>query len=210
VFSRGVDSECFSPAYRKQSQTITALYVGRVSAEKNLGLLAKVFRNRSDVKLKIVGDGPYRGPLESSLPQACFTGFLTGIALSEAFASADFFVFPSETDTFGNVILEAMSSGLPVLVSDRMGPKELVSHGENGFIAGSEQDFSLFTDRLVQDPEMRSRMSWKARETALSRSWDNVFAGLFDLYFEVIDQSASAGFVGLEEQHLDHSWGATC
>ena len=109
LFSRGVDTEKFHPQERVSSQVVTALYVSRGSVEKNLDRLVSLFRNRPGVRLKVVGDGPFRKRMQAELSNACFEGFLTGQALSEVYASADFFVFPSTNDTFGNVVLEAMA-----------------------------------------------------------------------------------------------------
>ena len=185
-FSRGVDGRRFSPEHRRQSSRTTVLYVGRVSVEKNLPLLARIFRRRRDVRLQVVGDGPFRKRMEQEAPNADFTGFLTGLELSRAYASADLFAFPSETDTFGNVVLEAMSSGLPVVVTDKMGPRELVDHGSNGFVASNDEEFECYLDRLIRDPELRKTMGARSRRMALERTWDAVFGSLFDCYREVV------------------------
>ena len=185
-FSRGVDTRRFSPQHRRESPRTTVLYAGRVSVEKNLPLLSRIFRRRRDARLLVVGDGPFRGRMEQSTPAADFTGFLTGLELSRAYASADLFAFPSETDTFGNVVLEAMSSGLPVVVTDKMGPRELVDHGSNGFIASNDREFERYLDRLIQDGELRRSMGARSRTMALERTWDAVFGSLFDSYREVI------------------------
>ena len=185
-FSRGVDTRRFSPEHRRESSRTTVLYVGRVSVEKNLPLLARIFRRHGDACLQVVGDGPFRSRMEREAPSANFTGFLTGLELSRAYASADLFAFPSETDTFGNVVLEAMSSGLPVVVTDKMGPKELVEHGSNGFVASNDQEFELYLNRLIQDEALRRDMGARSREMALERTWDAVFGSLFDCYREVV------------------------
>lgn len=185
-FSRGVDTRKFSPEQRREPSRTTVLYVGRVSVEKNLPLLARIFRRRGDACLQVVGDGPFRKRMEQEAPNANFTGFLTGLELSRAYASADLFAFPSETDTFGNVVLEAMSSGLPVVVTDKMGPRELVDHGSNGFVASNDQEFELYLNRLIQDEGLRESMGARSRELALERTWDAVFGSLFDCYREVV------------------------
>ena len=154
--------------------------------EKNLPLLARIFRSRRDARLVVVGDGPFRSRMEREAPNAKFTGFVTGLELSRAYASSDLFAFPSETDTFGNVVLEAMSSGLPVVVTDKMGPRELVDHGFNGFIASNDREFERYLDRLIQDGELRRSMGARSRTMALERTWNAVFRSLFDSYREVI------------------------
>jgi len=122
-------------------------------------------------------------------PHAVFAGFLKGEELSRTYASADIFVFPSTTDTFGNVVLEAMSSALPVIVTDKMGPRELVTEGENGFIARDAVDFRQKLDLLIQDESLRKKMGTQARQYALTHSWEAVFHGLFHNYQRIINYS---------------------
>src|SRR5262249_31800793 len=112
--------------------------------------------------------------------------FLRGEELSRAYASADAFLFPSKTDTFGNVVLEALSSGVPAIVTNHMGPKEIIRHGETGFVADSEWEFRQGLDALIDHPTLRSAMGRKAREFALTRSWSAVFDGLFHQYSETV------------------------
>src|SRR4029078_12685175 len=150
ILPRGLDSELFHPRrcdsaffekFRASNGEVRLLYVGRISREKDLDVLADAYRRlRKEglpVRLFVVGHGPYAEALEKSLPDAFFTGYLSGTELATAYASAEIFVFPSTTDTFGNVILEAQASGLPVVVSDSGGPKELVAHNVNGLITRS-------------------------------------------------------------------------
>jgi glycosyltransferase involved in cell wall biosynthesis len=117
-------------------------------------------------------------------------GFLKDEALSRAYASADLFVFPSTTDTFGNVVQEAMSSGLPVIVTDKMGPKELVDHGKTGFITCDTDDFEDRLNTLIRDKEKRQNMGSAARAYAMTRSWDAVFERLFDDYLRIAASAA--------------------
>ena len=137
ILPRGLDTELYHPARRDSAffekfgpsnGEVRLLYVGRISREKDLDLLADAYRRlRKEglpVQLFVVGHGPYSEALAKSLPEAFFTGYLSGTELATAYASADVFVFPSTTDTFGNVILEAQACGLPVVVSDSGGPKE--------------------------------------------------------------------------------------
>ena len=147
ILPRGLDIELFTPARREPAfwEKFTAangrirlLYVGRISREKDLDVLADAYRRLRDeglpVQLFVVGHGPYSEKFAQSLPEAFFTGYLTGKELATAYASADIFVFPSTTDTFGNVIIEAQACGVPVIVSDSGGPKELVEDRTNGLI----------------------------------------------------------------------------
>jgi glycosyltransferase involved in cell wall biosynthesis len=189
ILSRGIDIDQFSPAHRIVEEGRVrpqALYVGRVAPEKNLALLVDTFKERDNVSLKVVGDGPYLEEMKRQLPQVEFTGKLTGVQLSRAYASADFFVFPSESDTFGNVVLQAKASGLPVVVSDKMGPKEQVNHGVNGFISSDGEQFAEAVDRLVDDPGLRFRMGSAARKDAENFTWPRVFERLLQHYEHAI------------------------
>ncbi len=187
IFSRGIDTERFHPRYRQVGEAVTVLYVGRVSMEKNLEVLAEIFSEERGARLVVVGDGPYREEMQRRCPGVEFAGFLKGEELSRAYASADIFVFPSTTDTFGNVVLEAMSSGLPVIVSDQMGPRELVQEGVNGFVAEDTEAFGEKLELLIRDKPRRQQMGRKAREYALSRSWEAVFDRLFADYERVVE-----------------------
>ena len=190
ILPRGLDTELFHPARREpeffekfgeHNGEIRLLYVGRISREKDLDLLAAAYRRLRDeglpVQLFVVGHGPYSEAFAKSLPEAIFTGYLTGNELAAAYASADIFVFPSTTDTFGNVILEAQACGLPVVVSDSGGPKELVQDTANGLITKShdEEDFARAIRALVTNPALRERMGKSARNSVIDRSWPSAF-----------------------------------
>ena len=129
------------------------------------------------MQLFVVGHGPYAKDLARNLPDALFTGSLHGQELAAAYASADIFVFPSTTDTFGNVIIEAQASGVPVIVSDSGGPKELVEDQANGLVTKSHdvEDFARAIRTLVNDPERRQQMGKKARDSVVSRTWPSAF-----------------------------------
>jgi glycosyltransferase involved in cell wall biosynthesis len=190
ILPRGLDTELFSPARREPAfwekfgavnGQIRLLYVGRISREKDLDVLAEAYRRLRDeghpVRLFVVGHGPYSAKLAQSLPEAVFTGYLTGRELATAYASADIFVFPSTTDTFGNVILEAQACGVPVIVSDSGGPKELVEDRTSGLITRSRDvdDFTRAIRSLATDAALRERMGTAARKSVIDRSWPNAF-----------------------------------
>jgi glycosyltransferase involved in cell wall biosynthesis len=190
IFPRGLDTQLFHPTRRDsrffekfgaKNGQIRLLYVGRVSREKDLDLLADAYRRLRNeglsIQLCVVGHGPYSREFSESLPEALFTGYLTGGELAVAYASADLFVFPSTTDTFGNVIIEAQASGLPVIVSDSGGPKELVENDRNGLITKSHdvEDLTRAIRELVADPERRKQMGNLARESVINRTWPNAF-----------------------------------
>jgi glycosyltransferase involved in cell wall biosynthesis len=191
IFPRGLDTELFNPNRRDpkffenkfgpENGQVRLLYVGRVSREKDLDLLANAYRKlraeQLPVRLCVVGHGPYSQEFSESLPDALFTGYLTGEELAAAYASADIFVFPSTTDTFGNVIIEAQASGVPVVVSDSGGPKELVENNRTGVITKSHdpEDLAAAIRELVIDSQKRKRMGGAARESVLNRTWPNAF-----------------------------------
>ena len=126
-----------------------------------------------NVVFAFVGDGPYLKELRSLLPFAAFTGYLAGLELARAFASSDVFLFPSTTDTFGNVILEAMASGVPCVVSDQGGPKDLVAHGKTGFVtrALDAEDFTHHVEKIVTDASLRREMALAAHDAVQGRDW---------------------------------------
>jgi glycosyltransferase involved in cell wall biosynthesis len=190
ILPRGLDTELFNPVRRDltfwpgsgtNGSEVRLLYVGRISREKDLDVLAtaykKIRRAGHPVKLYFVGLGPYRDALVASLPDAIFLGYLKGEALAKAYASADVFVFPSTTDTFGNVVLEAQASGLPVIVSDLGGPKELVEDGTTGIVtkAHDASDFARAIERISGDAKLRARMGHEARQSVIDRSWPGAF-----------------------------------
>jgi glycosyltransferase involved in cell wall biosynthesis len=190
ILPRGLDTTLFTPAkrapdfwkhYGKKEDEIGLLYVGRVSKEKNLDIAVAAFRKLLGeglkVRLLVVGDGPYLKELKRQVPEACFTGYLQGADLAGAYAAADIFVFPSTTDTFGNVVLEAQASGLPCVVSNQGGPKELVQDGVDGIIARGRDigDFAKALRRLTQDDKLRKEMSANAREKVQDRDWSHAF-----------------------------------
>jgi glycosyltransferase involved in cell wall biosynthesis len=188
ILPRGLDTVLFNPQRRDPqfwvrrgapAGALVLLYVGRLSKEKDLDVIVQTYRRlreeageRSHI-LAFVGDGPYRTELAAVLPDAIFTGTLSGQELARAFASADVFLFPSTTDTFGNVILEAQASGLPCIVSDQGGPKDLVAHDTNGFVtrALDAADFAAHAARLLSDPGMRQAMGIEAHRAVQDRDW---------------------------------------
>ncbi len=167
------------------------LYVGRVSKEKGLDLLPALqaaLRARGvEPRLVIAGEGPMQAELAGLCPDAIFTGPLGRDAVADVFASADLFVFPSRTDTAGNVVLEAQAAGLPVVVSDAGGPKENLRPGVTGIVC-SGQDAGAWADQIVpllRSAHLRESMGRAAREYAVSRRWDAALAPLYQAYREV-------------------------
>ena len=188
LMKRGVDTHLFTPARRDRlTRTFRIGYVGRLTAEKNVRFLADLSRaltmlGRQDFEIDIVGEGREEAWLREHLPDALFTGVLRGEQLAEIYASFDLFVFPSRTDTFGNVVLEALASGVPAVVTAAGGPKFLVEPGVTGFVAASDWDFISAVNRVMTDPALHVRLRTAAREYAQSQSWDSVFEKVFRAY----------------------------
>jgi glycosyltransferase involved in cell wall biosynthesis len=192
---RGVDTNLFSPHRRTRpahSSSLVLGYVGRLSIEKNVALLPILERQLSalgihDVHFLVIGHGAEEAALRAALPAAkvSFAGVLRGDALATAYANMDLLVFPSHTDTFGNVVLEALASGVPAIVTPDGGPKYIVQHAETGFIAPDE----AFTDAittLAKDRPQLDRMRLNARAHALTCSWDAVFHRVYAGYDTVL------------------------
>jgi glycosyltransferase involved in cell wall biosynthesis len=191
LMARGIDTRLFSPERRTQRNGDFVIgMVGRLSPEKNVRILAALERTLvekgvRDCRFLIVGDGSERQWLSRNLQRAEFTGVLSGEALAKAYADMDAFVFPSNTDTFGNVVLEAMASGVPVVVSKHGGPKFLVASRKNGFVADSFETFVEALMDLRSHPHLRERMSNGARVAAMTYSWDSVFEKVYARYEDV-------------------------
>ncbi len=197
VWARGVDTDVFTPARRSEAQrkawgarpqVPVVAYVGRLSREKGLDVLPAISRSLrthgQPHRLLFVGDGPMRAELEAACPDAIFTGTVAHGHVPALLASADVFWFPSRTDTFGNVVLEAQACGLPVIVTDEGGPCEAVRHGETGLVCGARGPFTftLALSFLLGDAARRAQLGAAARRYALSRSWSLALEPLFDTW----------------------------
>ncbi len=177
-----------------------------MSVEKNVALLAQVQDELEKANFKnfhflIVGHGSEEAWLRERLPRAVFTGVLKGEALSTAYANMDLFVFPSHTDTFGNVVLEALASGAPAIVTPDGGPCTIVRDGETGRIVPDDQFASAIVD-VVSDPNKHAEMRAAARAYALTASWDSVFEGVYAAYESILPQKEEMASV---EQALAES-----
>ena len=144
-------------------------------------------------RLALVGDGPERATLEAALPDAIFTGFLVGEDLPQAYASADIFTFPSDSETFGSVTLEAMASGLPTICADATGSRSLVEVGRTGFLERADDGdaFAARVAELIADPDRRRMMGEAARAASLRWTWDEAMGGLLARYEAVIAAAAT-------------------
>jgi glycosyltransferase involved in cell wall biosynthesis len=209
VWPRGVDASLFNPgkrseAWRRQiapGAKKIVLYAGRLSYEKNLGVLVDAFKalDEPETHLVLVGDGPAREGLERSLARRAvtFTGYLMGEALAVAYASADVFAFPSLTETFGQVVQEAMASGLPVVGFDAEGVRDLVTTGVTGLLAQAHTiaAFAEALRSLLCSDQLRADLGAQAQDFAATRAWEIVMDQLLAIYAEVIasyDHDAAA------------------
>lgn len=199
VFGRGVDSVLFHPNKRDRKflenyglnkNKLTLVYVGRLADEKSLPELVKAFdilSEKYEIQLLLVGDGPIRDSLEKSLEKSdgnfAFTGLQKGEELAKLYASSDIFAFPSKTETFGQVVQEAMASGLAVVGYDSPGVRDLVQHGSTGFLVKeNDLSFTEALEELIKSEDLRKKFGKKARELSEKRSWENILSGLVNEY----------------------------
>jgi glycosyltransferase involved in cell wall biosynthesis len=191
IFNRGTDLDFFNPRHRDERfyeqwnirGRIVLSYIGRVSREKNLDVLLEAFLSDSELTeraaLVLVGDGPYFSELKKRYahPAVAFCGFMKGKPLATAYASSDVFVFPSTTDTYGNSVLEAQASGLPALVSDEGGPREIISDGSTGMVLPGydKAAWRSAMREMVFNTDLRASMSAAARARAATRDWTTAF-----------------------------------
>ncbi len=196
LMGRGVDPDYFSPEKRTVNDNLFRIgSVGRLRAEKNVRTLVDVEKafidaGIEDYEFLVVGEGNEREFLEENLKRKTLTGFLSDEPLAEAYANMDVFVFPSETDAFGNVAQEANASGVAAIVSDKGGPKFIIKDGVTGYVAKEKQDYALRAVELYQNREKLAAMKAAARDSAVSNSWDAIFSGVFDSYREAIEIQA--------------------
>jgi glycosyltransferase involved in cell wall biosynthesis len=189
---RGIDTCLFHPQRRQRDDDALVLgYVGRLMPEKNLRLLAEVaaalrWSGVTNFRFQITGAGSERGWLEKNLPQSVFTGVLSGEPLARAYANMDVFLFPSRTDTFGNVVQEALASGVPAVVMDSGGPRFIVRDAASGFLAPDDAAFCRLATTLARDTERRRRMAVQARRQVEGQSWDRVFTEVYDGYARIL------------------------
>lgn len=204
VVARGVDTQLFNPGRRSEAlrqlwkvtpDVPVVVHVGRLAAEKNLTALTEAFAairaQQPKARLLLVGDGPERKALGARLPDAIFAGTRRGEDLAAHYASADLFLFPSLTETFGNVTLEAMASGLPLAAFDYAAAAQYVRHGTNGLLApyGQTGEFAAMASELVarheRDTESFRAMGSSARRTAESLDWACVVQEMETLLFSI-------------------------
>jgi glycosyltransferase involved in cell wall biosynthesis len=208
LWARGVDHDLFSPLRRDMAwrrdrgfadDDIVVAFVGRVVLEKGIDIFAAALREASaaDPKIRalVVGDGPGRGRFEEMLPDAVFTGFLQGEELACAYAGADVFLNPSVTETFGNVTLEAMASGLPSICAAASGSRSLIQHGETGFLLSDARNARAFAEALLtlaRDSAQRLRMGSLARTKSAEFEWGAILDRLIADYQDIVAGASAA------------------
>ncbi|MED3933525.1 glycosyltransferase family 1 protein [Priestia megaterium] len=207
IWARGVNHKLFHPHYDRFDIRIKynikkpyiLTYVGRLAKEKNADFLMKIARSlpdhiRHQIHWVIVGDGPLKEQMQQQASEhMTFTGFLEGKQLAHIYSSSDLFVFPSETETFGNVVLESLASGTPVVAANAGGVKQMVQHGRNGYLCKphSLEEFSSAITDLLDDLHQRLHFGHAARQYALTQSWDAIFQHLLSEYEGVVEKSAA-------------------
>ncbi len=202
VVPRGVDTHNFSPMLRDPAlradwgvapQGRVLLYVGRLAAEKNLQLVVKTYASvkvaHPDVRLVLVGDGPMRAELQARHPDIIFAGFRTGADLARHYASADIFLFASKTETFGNVTLEAMASGLAVVAFDHAAAGEIIRTGVNGILAdpASESSFVMGAQTLLNAPDTLRSVAQAGYESARAMGWPAIIESTEAVFARVLE-----------------------
>jgi len=203
IWSRGVDPDEFHPRFRSEIYRqalgvrpgdLLVTYIGRIAREKNLAQLLAAWRSlgpeRGRAHLALVGRGPLEETIRrQNLPGVHVLGLMHDRALAEAYASADLFVFPSTTETFGNSLLEAMGSGLPCLAANAAGVLEFARHGHNAWLVAPNSTSAIAQGlrRLMQDGELRARLTAGGLATAAERRWDQVYDRLLQDYREAIE-----------------------
>lgn len=206
LWPRGVDSKIFRPDRPGRDRVrgelgfnpedVVVTYVSRIAAEKNVDYLAEalhlVAQSRPKARFLFVGDGPERPSLEARMgPHARFVGYRTGEDLADHYAAGDLFAFSSLTETFGNVVLEAMASGLPVVALKAGGVGEIIRPGETGKLVEPDQPAEVFAEvvsRLVEDNGRRKELAAGALAYARSQSWDEIMEGLRKHYEQAINR----------------------
>lgn len=204
IFPGGVDCQLFHPFYDKQavreryriSKKYLLTYVGRLAPEKDVKTLLSVTKSlpsilNEQIHWLVVGDGPLKEELQKeSQANISFTGYLTGEHLAEVYSASDLFVFPSPTETFGNVVLEALASGTPAIAANSGGVKNIIKAGVTGYLCetGNVQEFVVAILQLLDNDRLRKQFAIDGRNYALTQSWDQIFANLLCHYDDVIEK----------------------
>ncbi|MGG3467551.1 glycosyltransferase family 1 protein [Neobacillus pocheonensis] len=204
IWPRGVDCQLFHPHYDKNavltrygiSQKYLLTYVGRLAPEKDIETLLAIAKSlpadqNEKIHWLVVGDGPLRKELEDqAVSNVSFTGYLTGERLAEVYSASDLFVFPSPTETFGNVVLEALASGTPVIGANAGGVKNIIKARETGYLCtpGDVEEFKESIIQLLKNEQLRGQMGSAGRDYALTQKWDKIFDNLTSHYTKILTE----------------------
>lgn len=207
LWSRGIDKELFDPSRRSDAlrhqwgaeERTVIIYAGRFVLYKDIEVVMSLYQRFADeglihkVRFVMIGSGSEEGQMRERMPEAVFTGYLTGTALPEAYASGDVFLFPSTTEAFGNVVLEALASGLPAVVSDIGGCMELVKRSDGGIVAkaGDIDEFFSACRKLIDDRDTYKAMKARGLAFAEDKSWAAINGVLIDRYKGMIAAKGS-------------------
>lgn len=203
-FRRGINTSHYGPSFRSEElrrkynlgNSKVVLFVSRLVKEKELDTIIRTYRlfeeRRSDVKFMITGDGPFKKYMEKRMPNALFTGKQTKDELATLYASSDVFMFPSTTETFGNVVLEAMASGLPVVAAAAGGPKGIVKRSEGGFVVEPKDETAFFEKitELLDNPDLHHQFSENAVSYAQGQNWDVLCKQMVEKLMEIAAKGA--------------------
>jgi len=205
LLGRGVDTQLFNPQKRDKAlrqrwgiqseDAVVAIFVSRLAAEKNIPLAARAFEQIQQILPELacvfVGDGPERSKLEKSHPDFIFSGMQQGEDLARHYASGDIFIFPSVTETFGNVVTEAMASGLVTLAYDYAAPHRYIRDAQNGFLAkyDDESDFLKKVNQAIDSSKRWPEIRAAARQTAETLGWDGIVKDFANELQAVIDET---------------------
>jgi glycosyltransferase involved in cell wall biosynthesis len=205
LWPRGIDRSSFHPRFRSEARRKqwgandkkVILYAGRFVPYKDLDIFMRVYKlfkekNPDKAVIVLAGDGPMRNELEDEMPEAIFTGYLSGQDLASVYASADILLFPSTTETLGNVVQEGLSSGLPAVVSDVGGCREVVEKADGGLVAkaGHAEAFYEHCLRLIEDDAFYRLKRENGLKYSETRSWDEINGRFIADYFSLCDQKA--------------------
>ncbi|MFJ7729064.1 glycosyltransferase family 4 protein [Neobacillus sp. NPDC097160] len=205
IWPHGVDCQLFHPHYDKQAirekRGVTKKYlltfVGRLAPEKDVKTLMTAAKSlpakiNEQIQWLVVGDGPLREELEVDAPtNMTFTGYVTGVELAEIYSASDLFVFPSPTETFGNVVIEALASGTPVITANSGGVKNIIKQGATGYLCetGNAAAFADAIFKLLENEGLRSQFAREGRDYALAQSWDAILSQLLWHYQSVFEDT---------------------
>jgi glycosyltransferase involved in cell wall biosynthesis len=206
IWSRGVDCQLFHPNYLRREiiqeyqikEKFILTYVGRLAPEKDVETFMKISHQlppqlKNKVHFLVVGDGPSKEEMMNGAPgNMTFAGYASGEKLAKIYSGSDLFVFPSPTETFGNVVLEALAAGTPVIGANSGGVKNIIQHGKTGYLCetGSVSSFTGAIETLLTNDALRYQMGMSSRAYALTQTWDSIFEGLLNEYNDVLHQQS--------------------